>query len=214
MRILILSDTHTRRLFEVVAIEDLRNVDFAITVGDIDFYEDFLQEGIKVIGVLGNHDMVEKFNKEKILVDCHKQIRTFYGYSFFGIEGVFCGEKRWLNRNRRRWYHQLESDVAKVLEETPKVNFFLTHYRAKGIFDRFKEGSPSFRKYIEEKQPDFYISGHTLHEDKVVTIGKTICINPHGEDWSYVILTLPSKHIEFKGEKSEKKRSEDKRGIP
>jgi len=196
--ILIVSDLHNNRLLEVAPEDELKKIDFAITVGDILHYEDFKELNIPAIGVLGNHDLLEKFNRDKILIDCHKKVREFKGMTFMGIEGVFCGKKRFLNANRRRWYHQLEDDVAKYLDNAPQVTFFLTHYRAKDIFDRYKEGSPSFRRYIEEKQPSFYISGHTLHDDKYTQIGNTLCINPHGKKWKYVILKLPEIKLEFK----------------
>lgn len=140
-------------------------------------------------GVLGNHDLKE-FCEKTILHNCHFEVLRRKDLSFLGVQGVACGEKRYKNVERRRWYHWIEDEIVTRLFQMPKVTFFVTHYRAKNIFDAYKEGSPAFRKYIEREKPMYYFSGHTKYPDMIHQVGEdgTLCINPHASGWDYVIL--------------------------
>jgi len=190
MKILVVSDLHDHKLETIVPKEILDNIDFIISAGD---YQENYPYPKEAIGVYGNHDT----DPGATLITVNHKMKEYKGMTFMGIEGVFCGEKRYHNPKRKRSHHQLESEVKGFLEHQPRVTFFITHSRADNIFNRYTDGSKAFRQYIEDKQPVFYISGHCSHPDKTMMIGKTICINPHGNLWDYVVLTLPEKKVEF-----------------
>lgn len=202
MKILIVSDFHDRKILDIVPKEIIDEVTFIISVGDM---EDNYPLPKESIGVYGNHESPDELNKKPSLNNVHCQVINYKGFSFYGIMGVFCGDKRYHNPDRRRWYHQLQSIIDEYLDKAPMVDFFLTHERAYGIFDEVHGkhvGNQGFRKYIDEKQPAFYISGHISNGEKLKMVGKTIAINPHSRLWDYVILELPSRKIQFmKGDK-------------
>lgn len=184
---------------DIIPKEILDSIDFFISAGDYDYLYP-----PKTVGIYGNHESEEELKKGS-LISCHMKIVTVHGMRFLGIEGVFCGEKRYKNPNRKRWYHQLQSIVDEYLDKIPSVDFFITHERAFGIFDTIhgkNVGNQGYRKYIDEKQPKFYISGHIMNEEKLKMVGQTTAINPHSRLWDFVILELPEGKIKFmKGNK-------------
>lgn len=209
MKILIISDLHDRKIELVVPEEVLKSVDFIISAGDYDYLYP-----PKTIGIYGNHESEEELEKGT-LIGCHMKIITIHGLKFAGIGGVFCGEKRYKNPSRKRWYHQLQEIIDQYLDKAPTVDFFITHERAYGIFDSIhgkQVGNVGFRKYIDEKKPKFYISGHISNSEKTKIVGNTLCINPHGKDWDFVIMELEDKQAVFrfmKGDEEIETRRED-----
>jgi len=185
MKILIVSDLHEHKIEDIVPVEILDSIDFIISSGDYQENYPFPKEAI---GIYGNHDV----DPNHSLISVNHEIKQYKGMSFLGIEGVFCGEKRYKSP-RKRPYHQLESEVARCLSKMDYVTFFITHERAFEIFDdKFNThpGNKALRKYIDEKKPKFYISGHMSNNKPMMIVGETLCLNPHGFKWDYIILTL------------------------
>jgi Icc-related predicted phosphoesterase len=171
MKILIVSDLHNRDITSVVPAKTLNSVDFMISAGDYEKYP----YPIQAIGVYGNHDY---YTSDSKLINCHLQVKRVHGLKFMGVQGVFCSSKRYYS-NRKLWYHNLEEDIDAKLAKMPKVDFFITHSRAKEIFNRYHDGSQAFRNYIEKKKPRYYISGHSCSEGAIMRVGDTCCLNPH-----------------------------------
>jgi len=192
--IVIVSDFHERKIEDVIPQDIMNSAMFIITAGDFNY-----QYPSNCIGVYGNHECLTELIKPT-LNNVHMKTVTFHGYTFTGIMGVFCGEKRYNNPQRRRWYHQVQSEVDSFLSKTPSVDFFVTHERAYGIFDTIHGkhvGNQGYRKYIDEKQPKYYISGHIMNDEKLIMVGKTLCINPHSHLWDFVILEVPQNKVKF-----------------
>ena len=187
MKLLIVSDLHERNIREVVPELVLEKIDYIVSAGDYNTYP----YPKPAVGVYGNHDSLHEVFNDKTLISCHKQVVTVAGLTFLGIQGVF-------SPNPHKWYHQLESDVEKFLKKQPKVNFFVTHERATGIFDRMRSGSQAYRDYILKKQPDYYVSGHVCSEGTMIRQGHTICLNPHPCGCGrYIILDVESGELKF-----------------
>jgi Icc-related predicted phosphoesterase len=187
MKLLIISDFHERNLREVVPELVLERVDYIVSAGDYNAYP----YPKPAVGVYGNHDDLIEVFSDQTLISCHKRVVTVAGLTFLGIQGVF-------SPNPHKWHHQLESDVAAFLKKQPKVNFFVTHERATGIFDRMRSGSQAYCDYIQAKQPDYYISGHVCSEGTMIRQGHTICLNPHPcSGRRYIILDVESGELTF-----------------
>ena len=192
MKILIVSDLHNRDITSIVPSKVLSSVDFLISAGDYEKYP----YTIKAIGIYGNHDTLKEVFDDKTLIDCNLKVKRVQGLKFMGVQGVFCGKKRY--SKNPLWYHNLEDDIQVKIDKMPTVDFFITHFRAKEIFDRFHQGSPAFRDYIEKKKPKYYISGHTCADGGIMRVGDTVCLNPHicGKV-RYIILDLRTDKIDF-----------------
>jgi len=190
MKILIISDLHERDIQSIVPNKILKSVDFLISAGDYNRYPYPLQS----IGIYGNHDSLEEVNDKQTLINCHLKMKRIHSLKFMGVQGVFCGAKRYYKNPS--WYHILESDIKIQLEKMPSVDFFITHFRAKEIFDRYHQGSQAFRDYIEQKEPKYYISGHTCADGAIERIGNTVCLNPHpcGKK-RYIVLDLRTQDV-------------------
>jgi Icc-related predicted phosphoesterase len=192
LKILIVSDLHNRDITSVVPQKTLKDVEFILSAGDYEKYP----YPVQAIGIYGNHDTLQEVFTDKTLIDCNLQIKRVHGFKFMGVQGVFCGKKRY--HKNPSWYHILEEDIQHKLDKMPKVDFFITHYRAKEIFDKFHEGSPAFRDYIEKKKPSFFISGHTCADGGIIRIGDTCCLNPHVcGSLRYIVLDSKTQDIRF-----------------
>jgi len=187
MKLLIVSDFHERNIREVVPELVLEKIDYIVSAGDYQVYP----YPKPAVGVYGNHDeLIEVFDK-KTLINCHLKVVEVAGLTFLGVQGVF-------SPNPHKWYHNLEAAIQKTLQKQPKVNFFVTHERATGIFDRMGSGSLAYRDYILRKQPDYYISGHVCSEGTMIRQGHTICLNPHPCGCQrYIILDVESGELKF-----------------
>jgi Icc-related predicted phosphoesterase len=188
MKLLIVSDLHERNIREVVPELVIEKADYIVSAGDYNCYP-FPRPAV---GVYGNHDddSTEVF-QNKTLINCHKKVVKVAGLTFLGVQGVF-------SPNPHKWYHQLESDVQDFLEKQPRVNVFITHERAAGIFDRMCSGSPTFRDYVLKKQPDYYVSGHVCANGTILRRGHTVCLNPHpcGAQ-RYIILEVETGNLKL-----------------
>lgn len=193
MKILIVSDLHNRDLTSVIPLKTLSSIDFLISAGDYEKYP----YPVQTIGVYGNHDTLKEVFNDKTLIDCNLQVKKLHGLKFMGVQGVFCGKKRF-NSDRKLWYHNLEEDIEEKLSIMPQVDFFITHSRAKEIFNSFHDGSLAYRNYIIKMKPKYYISGHSCCEGGITRIGETCCLNPHvcGK-LRYIILDLRTGKIDF-----------------
>lgn len=104
MKVLIVSDLHERDISSVVPAKILKSVDFLISSGDYNKYP----YPIQAIGIYGNHDTLEEVTKNQTLINCHLKVKRIHGLKFLGVQGVFCGKKRYLKNSS--WYHILEED--------------------------------------------------------------------------------------------------------
>lgn len=192
MKILIVSDLHNRDINSVVPQKILKDVKFILSAGDYEKYP----YPIQAIGIYGNHCSIQEVFTDKSLIDCNLKVKNVNGLKFMGVQGVFCGKKRFYKNPS--WYHILEEDIQPKLMKIPKVDFFITHFRAKEIFDRFHQGSPAFREYIEKKKPKYFISGHTCADGGIMRLGDTCCLNPHPCGLlRYIVLDLRTQDIRF-----------------
>jgi Icc-related predicted phosphoesterase len=169
-------------------------IDFIITTGDINFY-DFPK---KVIGVYGNHELLYNPFVTKPIIDADRIIQNYKGYLFYGYQGNMA-------KTIKKWHHFTEDqaieDLDSLKKKKVKLDFFLTHERAYGIFDKLEikhVGVKVFREFIDDVQPRFYLSGHIHNPQGTVNIGQTMCINPGmGSDGQYCILEPEKKKVEF-----------------
>jgi len=144
-------------------------IDLIITLGDLEYLQ-IVELGqitdIPKIGVYGNH-CTPGYMEDLGIFNLHLQIFEFNGIRFGGFEG----SPRYKNDPYAKMYSEVEATA--LMEQLPKVNIFVSHSPPRGINDEDDPahiGFQALRTYIEQKQPRYFLHGHTYPEpDTLIT---------------------------------------------
>lgn len=145
------------------------DIDLIITLGDLT-REDILPleqiTSIPKIGVYGNHDS-GTYMPGLGIWDMHLKIWDFQGLRFGGFQGCV------RYKENPDAIMCTQDEARRMLEGFPKVDIFLSHCPPRGINDEAEiahQGFDALRTYLEAKQPDVWLQGHTYPtEDTLVT---------------------------------------------
>ena len=188
MKILAFTDTHcdTQSLQEVKI--KAQNADLIICLGDITWFEEGMEEMLKLINDLprpvillhGNHERLEDLKqsakKHNNITVTHKEVHAIGEYDFltFGGDGF---------SRRDPEFENIKQYFKKKIRD-PKKTILLLHAPPHNTkldipFEDYHSGSLSYRKFIEETQPALVLSGH-IHEGEGLFdfINESLCKNP------------------------------------
>jgi len=179
MRVLVISD-----------IDDIHwtggsgSVDAIFALGDLS--DSVIMEAWEQFGappafaVRGNHDVATSFPEG--ITDLHLRTVDCNGLKLGGFAGAA--------RYKLRGHHQFSQDEATdLLKDFPRVDVFLAHdsptVHAKN--DGVHVGLTAFDQFVREKQPGYFLHGHTHDANRVTQIGQTTVRCVYG----YQVLELP-----------------------
>jgi len=179
-RTLAIADTPPKRpISEWVKNESL---DLIITLGDLEYTQINQLEAvtrIPKIGVYGNH-CTPGYMEPLGITNLHMHTWTYGGLTFGGFEGS--------PRYKRDPYAKMytEDEAADLLRDFPYVDVFISHTPPRGINDEddvAHTGFQALRTYVEQKQPRYFLHGHTYPKaaDLVTQYGKTQIIYVNGD---------------------------------
>ena len=134
----------------------------------------------KIIGVLGNHDQIGKFDHYNI-ENIHGRIIDVNGFAVLGVEGSV----KYKYNDRLPLYTQEE--MIKICDNFKKADIVLTHNSPYGIHDRYNledndivhQGFIGLKNYIEKNRPKYCIHGHQ-HIDKATKYLDTNIVGVYG----------------------------------
>lgn len=159
MKILVIADTPPKQSLKELAYTE--KVNLICTLGDLDIFA--LEElrditDIPKIGVYGNHCTGQYFDSLGI-ENLHLKTKTIEGVTFGGFEGSL----RYKPNPRAIMYTQ--DEAREMIRDFPKVDVMIAHSPPYGIHDEpgdlTHEGLHALKDYIEEKQPRYFLHGHT-----------------------------------------------------
>lgn len=146
------------------------NPDLVILLGDI-YFRDVMEIDQKYscpkIGVYGNHDVVNEWSNTSIKL-IHEEIFEFEGITFAGFGGC--------PRYNRKPNQYTEEQTQSFMENLEKVDVFIAH--SNPVYDPTiadwdpHRGFKSFNKYIETKQPKYFMHAH-IHEPFIHNVNGT-----------------------------------------
>jgi uncharacterized protein len=154
IRAFVIADIHSPDNFSMPEI-DPKQFDLVLTLGDISIetidYILLMSKGVKVLGVLGNHDPKEIPG----LDDHNSKVVEFKGVKFGFIKGA---PKYKVGPN-----HFTEKQIRKVIDKMPKSDVVLSHAPPHCTTlneDNLHKGFEAFDEYIEKHKPKYWIHGH------------------------------------------------------
>ena len=201
MKILTISDTIERRLYNLRAKEDFKDIDLILSCGDLPFYYlEFLVTllNVPLYFVFGNHHtypMLTTYGGEIRspggCVNVDNKIVAYKGLLIAGFEGCMqynYGPKQY--SDSEMWWKVLKMKPQlwknKLLHKR-YVDILITHAPPFGIHDkpdRCHQGFKSFRTFIEMYRPRYFIHGHIhdygLKGDWKTQYRETVVINTCG----------------------------------
>jgi len=135
-------------------------IDLIITLGDLEYLQ-IVELGqitnIPKIGVYGNH-CTPGYMEDLGIFNLHLQTFEFNGISFGGFEG----SPRYKHDPYAKMY--TDDEAAILLQQLPNVDVLISHSPPRGINDEDDPahiGFQALRTYIEQKQPRYFLHGHT-----------------------------------------------------
>lgn len=130
-----------------------------VTLGDLDIFDlhglDSITE-IPKIGVYGNHCSGNYFSSFDI-ENMHLKTKNINGIVFGGFEGSI----RYKKGNAPMY---TDEEATLLLKNFPYVDVMIAHSPPKGLHDQddvAHQGLQALRDYIDEKQPKYFLHGHT-----------------------------------------------------
>ena len=181
MKILVIADTPPKQSLRELAYTE--KVDLICTLGDLDIFAlEELREinDIPKIGVYGNHCTGQYFESLGIL-NMHMKTISIGGLLFGGFEGSL----RYKPNPRAIMYTQDEASA--MLRNFPRVDVMIAHSPPYSIHDEpgdmTHEGLHALKDYIDEKQPQYFLHGHThpALETALTTYKQTNIVFTFGE---------------------------------
>ena len=196
LKILSVSDFIDKSLKKRVEDRTLEPVDLIISCGDLDpEYLSFLRDRLDtpLYYVKGNHDIRYSATNPVGCENIHGRIVRYKTLNIMGLEGSI-----WYNGGMNQY---TDKEMQKILFfmgfsiwRKGGVNIVATHAPPRHIHDaedRCHMGFKSFTKFINKKQPDYFIHGH-IHKDfktmsdRITRVGSTQVVNTCG----YTILEV------------------------
>ena len=165
MRILAISDTESKYLWDYFEKSKLEGIDLIISCGDLDpHYLSFLATftTAPVLYVHGNHDVKYEKRPPEGCICIEDQILVYKGLRILGLGGSMryndgahqYTEWEMVNRVRKLWFQFFRRGGIDIL---------VTHapaYQLNDGRDLPHQGFKAFRKIIEKYKPRFFIHGH------------------------------------------------------
>jgi len=194
MKILTFTDLHTDKNILAELDDKVKSADLILCQGDIAWLGDGAKEMIEhfdtwdtpMLLIHGNHEsgseVKKSCEKSKNIEFIHNKIIMNNNIMFIGHGG--------------EWYNQISEDFEtftktikeEIKKQKPKTIILMTHMPVHNTKQDYiysaHRGNKSYRKFVEEFQPDFVLFGHfhqTFHIKDI--IGKSLLINsgPDGE---------------------------------
>lgn len=177
MDILAFADLHHWSEEELLLCLSDNNYDGCILLGDIDdealtFIKTNIKSGIKLFGVIGNHDDWDALKRNNI-EDISGKTIDVNGIVFAGLSG-----SHRYNDEKRAMLTQKESIVA--AKELPKADILISHdtaYSAMRYSDAVHCGLKGISKYLKKHAPKLNLFGH-YHSSALLSYRKTtlLCV--------------------------------------
>ena len=183
MKVLVIADQESKVLTEYYAENNLGNVDFVLSVGDLPYsYLDTIRKNLKkpLFYVKGNHDTYKTSLFDKDFIEW-KSIEIS-GIRIIGIgcqhrNGQILSEEE-MRKKLRRLYQRSKSNAS--------VDIIVSHYPALGIGDgqdTTHRGYQSIREFVIKMQPAYFIYGHNHlnygRTQRVIEIKNTKFVNAY-----------------------------------
>jgi len=187
MKILAFADTHSdlEAIRKLASRAKSEGADAILCAGDVSEFGDKIGQifeeldvGLPMVYIPGNHeeegaDISKRF---KYVKNIHKKTLCIGSVLFLGCGGG--GFSKFFTAFERL-IPVFKDAIAKHNGPTILVTHAPPYKTRLDQMGRMDVGAEPIRKFIEEAQPDYAVSGH-IHENagRKDKIGKTICINP------------------------------------
>ncbi len=131
-----------------------------------------------IFAVRGNHDYNEHSPFPAPIIDLHRTVKAFGGFTFGGLNGAL-QPPRYGYRAKVPFLHE-QSEVCRYLSAFPPVDIFISHNSPRGVHER-DEGSyagfDGLTSYLFEHKPRFLFHGHQ-HTSRETVCDRTrvICV--------------------------------------
>lgn len=189
MKILLLADEESQRIWDFFKKEDYEDIDLVISCGDLKpDYLSFVATmiAVPVLYVHGNHDDKYERKPPEGCICIENQIYMYHGVRILGLGG----SNRYKPGINQYTQGQMEQRVRKMFWKIRCKRGFdilVTHAPARGHHDGedlCHQGFDVFNRLIEKYQPKYFVHGHVHmnygrdipREDK---IGETKVINAY-----------------------------------
>lgn len=160
MKVLVISDEESKYLLEYYRENDLEDIDFILSVGDLSYsYLETIQTNLKkpLFYVKGNHDTYKTSLFDKAFIEW-KRIAV----SGIHIIGIGCQKRNGQILSEEEMCKKLKRLYQRNKNKT-SVDIIISHYPAFGIGDgqdTFHQGYQAIRDFIEKMQPAYFVYGH------------------------------------------------------
>jgi len=190
MKILIVSDTESRYIWDHFNKERFRDIDLVISCGDLKAsYLQFLVTmiGVPVLYIHGNHDERYVQNPPLGCDSIDDELIEFGGLNILGIGGspeYRGGIFQFTEKEMQKRYKKL----SKKIKKSGGVDILVTHSPAfeLGDGDDFAHiGFKIFRDILDDCQPKYHFHGHQhlnygQKNERSMQYGNTLIVNAHG----------------------------------
>jgi len=193
---LVLADVHSRKyLFKKLAeAVSASSVDYVVVAGDVTHF-DKLSKAVEVLSALYDHlsrpilfvpgncddPHLLDFNSfhEREIINIHSRRHSLReGYVVYGVGGStitpFSTLIEWSE-------DQFEEMIRRAGDIAGDKLIMVTHSPIYGVMDEVNGvhvGSRTLRRFLEERQPLLWITGHLHEYSGYVSVGRTIVLNP------------------------------------
>ena len=180
MKLLCISDTEMPQL-EIAANlrKQYSDIDLIVSCGDLPLaYLDFITTiiGVPLFYVRGNHDETYEENPPGG-VDLHKQVVTYRGLTFAGLEGSIRYNKGIIQYTQAEMKMMVVSMGPKIalnrIRHNRGIDIFVTHSPARNIHDGEDyphRGFDGFLNFMKWYRPRYMLHGHVHTWDRRKTI--------------------------------------------
>ena len=183
MKVLVIADEESRVLTEYYSENNLENIDFILSVGDLPYsYLETIKKNLKkpLFYVKGNHDTYKTslFDKEWIE---WKSVEVS-GITIIGIgcqnrNGQILSEEE-MRKKLKRLYQRNRCKTS--------IDIIISHYPAFGMGDgqdTTHRGYQAIRDFVEKMQPAYFVYGHNHlnygRKQRTIESNKTKYVNAY-----------------------------------
>lgn len=165
---------------------EIPKIDFVALAGDLYDYPDcrklggtgdvtsvwnaFSEAFDSVVGVHGNHDIVDKYKLPSNTIILDGSMTTFNGIRIGGV----CGIIGRLDRNQRKTDEEFKRYLQKITSD--KTDIVILH-QGPDDPENAQMGEPSIREHLEKKGASIVIFGHCHWAKPMVELGKNQVLN-------------------------------------
>ncbi len=189
MKILIVSDTESRYIWDHFNKERFKNIELVISCGDLkSSYLQFLVTmlGVPVYYIHGNHDERYIMSPPCGCDSIDDELIQFKGYNILGLGGspeYRGGKFQYTEKQMEKRYKKL----IKKIKKSGGIDILVTHSPAfeLGDGDDFAHvGFKVFRKMLDAWKPSYHFHGHQhlnygQKNERYLQYGSTLIVNAH-----------------------------------